>query len=193
MEQERMNTYEGFFLLPQAAAIDLQAAADHIKSLLARIDAEIISFAKWDERRLAYEIKGNKRGIYFLVYFKSAGEKLAGLERDCNLSEQILRCMITRAELIPDEAIQAADGQSKLADEIKLRSEKAATVGTGETSRIESKAEKEAPAPAPPPGRRGGHHHRDCHCHRHHGGTGEGISPRWRGRQERRDAFGQPS
>ena len=34
-----------------------------------KVGAEIISFKKWDERRLAYEIKGNKRGLYFLCYF----------------------------------------------------------------------------------------------------------------------------
>ncbi len=74
---ERIHTYEGFFLFPQAAATDLQAAVEHVKELLARIDAEIISFSKWDERRLAYEIKGNKRGIYFLTYFKAGASTIA--------------------------------------------------------------------------------------------------------------------
>lgn len=148
MANENTNIYEGFFLFPQAAAAELQGAADHIKDLLARAEAEIISFAKWDERRLAYEIKGNKRGIYFLVYFKTQGSKLVGLERDCNLSEQLLRFMVTRADLITEETIQAADGQQKLADEISLRGEKSATLTTSDTSRIESKSDLEAKAKA---------------------------------------------
>ena len=99
--QERIYTYEGLFLFPQAAVADLQAASDHVMELLNRAGAEVISFKKWDERRLAYEVKGNKRGLYFLVYFKAKGSKLAGLERDCSLSEKMLRATQPAAATAP--------------------------------------------------------------------------------------------
>jgi len=118
------NTYEGMFLFPQSAASGLKEAAEHVQGLLGRAGAEIISFAKWDERRLAYEVAGNKRGVYFLTYFNAEPTAMADLERNCNLSEEILRFMFVRAETIPAEMIEAADGREKLADEIKLRSEK---------------------------------------------------------------------
>ncbi len=121
MAIDRIYTYEGLFLFPQTATAHLQEAVDHIKTILERADVELISLGKWDERRLAYEIKGNKRGVYFLVYFKAAASKLAGIERDCNLSEDLLRVMITRADHIPPEIIEAAEGQATLADEIRLR------------------------------------------------------------------------
>src|SRR5688572_28725277 len=119
--QERIYTYEGLFLFPQAAVADLQAASDHVMELLNRAGAEIISMKKWDERRLAYEVKGNKRGLYFLVFFKANGSKLHNIERDCNLSEKLLRAMITRADHVTPEMMQAAEGRAQLADEIKLR------------------------------------------------------------------------
>ncbi len=118
------NTYEGLFLFPQSAASNLKEAADHLESRLSRANAEVLSFAKWDERRLAYEIEGNKRGVYFLVYFKAEPSSIAGLERDCNLSEDIIRFLVTRADTIPAEIIESADGRQKLADEIRLRGEK---------------------------------------------------------------------
>lgn len=121
MSQDRTYKYEGMFLFPQSAVADLQGAHDHVVELLHRAGAEIISMKKWDERRLAYEIRGNKRGLYFLVYFKAKGNKLATLERDCNLSEKLLRAMITRADHVNDETMQAAEGRNQLADEIKLR------------------------------------------------------------------------
>ncbi len=126
MSERRFFNYEGLFLFPQAATADLQAAADHVKSLLSRAEAELIAFRKWDERRLAYEIAGNKRGVYFLVYFKAPADRMADLERDCNLSEQMLRALITRADHLSLEQMQAADGQSQLADEIRLRAERPA-------------------------------------------------------------------
>ena len=119
--QDRIYTYEGMFLFPQGAVADLQAAADHVLEILNRAGAEIISFKKWDERRLAYEIKGNKRGLYFLAYFKAKGSKVVGIERDCSLSEKMLRAMVTRADHMRPDVMQAAEGRQQLSDEIKLR------------------------------------------------------------------------
>lgn len=139
------NVYEGMFLFPQSAASDLKSAADHVQQILSRAEAEVISFAKWDERRLAYEIKGNKRGLYFLTYFKAEPERLAGIERDCNLSEQLLRSLVTRADTIPAEIIEAADGRSKLEDEIKLRGEqKDGPREGGQRSRVTTAKDREA-------------------------------------------------
>jgi small subunit ribosomal protein S6 len=121
MPQVRTYTYEGLFLFPQSAVSDLQAAADHVQEILHRAGAEIISFKKWEERRLAYEIRGNKRGLYFLTYFKASSDKLVGIERDCSLSESLLRAMVTRADHITPEMMEAAEGRQQLADEIKLR------------------------------------------------------------------------
>lgn len=124
MTEARIDIYEGMFLFPQTAGADLGGALAHVESILGRAGAEIVSLCKWDERRLAYDIKGNKRGLYFLTYFKADRSKIAGIERDCNLSEQLLRAMILRADHVPTEEIEAADGRTALADEIKLRAER---------------------------------------------------------------------
>lgn len=122
MPEVRINTYEGLFLFPQSASAELSAAVDHINDILNRAHAEILALRKWDERRLAYDIQGNKRGVYFLAYFKAKAETLVGIERDCRLSEKLLRTLITRAEHVPATEIMAADGRQQIADEINLRS-----------------------------------------------------------------------
>jgi small subunit ribosomal protein S6 len=149
----RINLYEGMFLLPQSATGNLQEAADHIKQILERSEAEILSFRKWDERRLAYEIKGNKRGVYFLVYFKADATKLATIDRDIQLSEQLLRAMITRAEHLPQEVIDAAEGRQELEEEIKARAAQGAgaTEATGRTARVEKRVDGETPVAAAAP------------------------------------------
>ena len=134
------NVYEGLFLFPQSAAGDLQAALEHVTSLLDRAGAEVISLGKWDERRLAYEIEGNKRGVYFLAYFAAEPSAITGLERTSNLSEQLIRFMVVRAEHVPKEVMEAAEGRAKLADEISLRS----TEGRGESGRPSVKVESRA-------------------------------------------------
>lgn len=151
------NIYEGLFLFPHGVTSNLQGAADHVHSLLDRAEADVISFKKWDERRLAYEIKGNKRGVYFLAYFKAPAENMTGLERDCNLSDQLLRAMFLRADHVPTEMVEAAEGRDALADEIKLRTEQgesakgdapAAVVKTGPVEPEPAPAAAEAPAEA---------------------------------------------
>ena len=121
MAETRINAYEGMFLFPQTVSADLQGAADHVLEILSKGGAEPISLCKWDERRLAYDIKGNKRGVYFLTYFKCDATKLAAIERDCRLSERLLRSLITRADHVTPEQMTAMDGRQQLADEIALR------------------------------------------------------------------------
>jgi len=121
MSEKRNYTYEAMFLFPQTVSADLQSAVDHIGEILSKGHAEVISLCKWDERRLAYDIKGNKRGVYFLTYFKCDADKLAAIERDARLSEKLLRSMITRADHLAPEQIAAMEGRQQLADEIALR------------------------------------------------------------------------
>ena len=128
MTEQRINAYEGLFLFPQAVGGELQFVVDHISEILAKSDAEVISICKWDERRLAYEINGNKRGIYFLVYFRAPRTALVSIERSCNLSETLLRSMMVRADHLTREQMEAADGTVEIADEIKLRAEQAVVV-----------------------------------------------------------------
>lgn len=137
MAETSNRSYEGLFLFPQSASADLQACVDHIREILSRSQAEILALKKWDERRLAYDIRGNKRGVYFLAYFSAKPGALASIERDCNLSERMLRSLVVRVELSDDE-MRAHDGTTQLADEIKLRA-------SGETAPAAAAPEAAAP------------------------------------------------
>lgn len=125
MPEIRTYTYEAMFLVGQAAAADLAGVIEHIKEILARGQAEIIAMRKWDERRLAYEIKKQKRGLYILTYFRAPSSSLAHIERDCNLSERILRVLILRADHLTEEEMLASDARDALETEAKMRAAQA--------------------------------------------------------------------
>lgn len=139
MAVKRTYCYEAMFLVSQAVATDLRAVIDHINEILARGHAEIIAMKKWDERRLAYEIRGQKRGLYLLVYFKAPGPDVAHIERDCNLSEKVLRTLILRADHLTEDQMRATDARKELETEAKLRAERPVAVAPTPTA---------APAPA---------------------------------------------
>jgi len=126
MPPNRINRYEGMFLIGQASATDLASAVEHIQGLLDRVQANLIALAKWDERRLAYEINKQKRGLYLLAYFDAPAQNMAQLERDCQLSETLMRVLFTRADHLTDEEIAANDDREGLMNEAKLRAARAA-------------------------------------------------------------------
>jgi len=104
MSEENVRLYEGLFLLAQGT--DLGPGMQHIKDILDRAEAEVISLRKWDDRKLAYAIKAQKRGTFVLTYFNVRGTQIANIERDCNLSEQILRVLMTKAEHIGETELE---------------------------------------------------------------------------------------
>ena len=149
MSNERTGLYEGMFLFPQSATADLDNAMNHVKTILDKSGATIINFRKWDERRLSYEIDGNKRGVYFLVYFNAPTSSISDIERRCSQSEELLRMMVTRAEYLPTEIIEANDGSEDLAAEIKLTGVQSTEKGTSAGSKISRKEKAETEKAAP--------------------------------------------
>jgi small subunit ribosomal protein S6 len=92
-----LNTYECMFLLdPAKASGDAGSAATQVEAILTKNHAEVLASRQWDERRLAYPVKGHKKGLYYLTYFRSEGKNLVNIERDCALNETILRYLALR-------------------------------------------------------------------------------------------------
>ncbi|GAB4383517.1 MAG: hypothetical protein Kow0022_03560 [Phycisphaerales bacterium] len=117
------NLYEIMFLISQATASNLSGVLEHINHLIERAEGEVVAMQKWDERRLAYEIDKQKRGLYLLAYVKMTGEAVAGFERDCNLSELLLRTLVLRADHLSEEEAAAFDRRDDLAVEARMRAE----------------------------------------------------------------------
>src|SRR5438093_180878 len=108
---ERINAqhqYEAMFLLGPQAATEPDAAINLCRGIIERHGGNIMVVKKWDERKLAYEIHGQKRGTYVLAYYKGPGSSVTPIERDVNLSEEILRVLIVNADHINKDEMEAA-------------------------------------------------------------------------------------
>jgi small subunit ribosomal protein S6 len=80
-----------FLLDPTKVAGDVPGAAKQLHTILERNQAEVLASRPWEERKLAYPIKGHKKGLYYLTYFRTEGKNLINFERDVALNELILR------------------------------------------------------------------------------------------------------
>ena len=106
-----MAVYEGMFILDSGRyARDPGAVSQQISDLITQHGGEILAARLWDERKLAYPIKGHKKGVYWLTYFRmSGGDGLSNLERQCEISDDILRNLVLRVDdRIADALVQHA-------------------------------------------------------------------------------------
>ena len=122
MSQKRIDLYEGLFLMGPEASSDLPGALAQIQEILERADAEVLILRKWDERRLAYPVNRQKRGVYLIAYFNVDRSRMVGIERDCNLSEKVARMMAIRADHMGEDEIKLAhEDDEKAKTEAALR------------------------------------------------------------------------
>ena len=103
-----MKTYEAMFLFDPSFAADAGNPEKEVARIMERADAQIVMNKKWEERKLAYEIKGRKRGSYWLTFFQADPERIGGIERDAKISECILRLLIQRADHMNEDSMNKA-------------------------------------------------------------------------------------
>ena len=104
-----VNLYECLIMLDTSkVGSDLPAVVDQLHAVMNKNHAEIMASRPWDERpRLAYPVKGQKKALYYLLYFKSEGKNLVGIEHDFKLNESILRYLTLKIETKLEETMLA--------------------------------------------------------------------------------------
>jgi small subunit ribosomal protein S6 len=114
---EKSNQYEGMFLLPAGAAAEVDASTNTVRGIIERHGGKILVIKKWDERKLTYEVKKQKRGLYVIAYFNAPPAAVAAIERDVNLSEEVLRVMVTQADHLNQDEMNAVEPQPIIKEE----------------------------------------------------------------------------
>ncbi len=108
----KKNTqYEAMFLFPGSAAAEVEGSIKTARGIIERHGGSVMVIKKWDERKLMYEMVKNKRGLYIIAYFSAPGAAIGSIERDVNLSEEILRVLITTADHLNEKEMNAVEPQ----------------------------------------------------------------------------------
>ncbi len=99
--------YEGMFLTHnKEARKDTDYLAAHVSGLIEKVGGTVLQMTKWDERRLAYPVKGVTHGVYFLAYFSGDAATDARLRAEVRLSSLILRHLTLHLEELPEQPIE---------------------------------------------------------------------------------------
>lgn len=94
-----MRNYELMYIVkPDLDEEKTAAVIEKFSALITNNAGEITSVDKWGKRRLAYEIRDYREGIYILVNFKGEAGTAQELDRVMKISDEILRFMILSKE-----------------------------------------------------------------------------------------------
>lgn len=94
-----VNVYEGLFILDSGRyARDAKNIANQVDEMITKLGGEILVSRLWEERRLAYPINGQRKGTYWLAYFRLDSLQVATLYRECELNEIIHRALILKVD-----------------------------------------------------------------------------------------------
>lgn len=106
--------YEGMFLLDNdLVRSGWESAKDIVTQLLQKHGATVHTARRWDERALAYPIKGKRRATFLLTYFEFEGSQMEPLNRDLEITDGVLRYINLRKEEVPADEREAAGKESE--------------------------------------------------------------------------------
>ncbi|MCS7304635.1 MAG: 30S ribosomal protein S6 [Thermoguttaceae bacterium] len=106
------NVYEGLFIFdPIRYAREPDVLSRQITQMIESAGGEVLVSRLWEERRLAYPIKGHRKGTYWLTYFRVDSSRLQEVHRASRLNEAILRFMFVKVDpRLVDTLVQHALG-----------------------------------------------------------------------------------
>ncbi len=94
-----MRNYELAYIaspdLDEETLTDLQ---DRIRGWIEDAGGEVVDVEQWGRRKLAYPIDNNRDGFYYFVQTQMPSQGPAALERDLQVTEEVLRYMVIRRD-----------------------------------------------------------------------------------------------
>ncbi|MDP3049319.1 MAG: 30S ribosomal protein S6 [Thermodesulfovibrionales bacterium] len=100
-----MNIYENIVILNASLGDEeIETASGKIKDLITNSGGEILNTDVWGRRKLAYEIKKQKKGFYLLLVFKSPSAAIKKLEDYYKVFDPVVKYMIIKLEKKQAEA-----------------------------------------------------------------------------------------
>lgn len=143
-----MRRYELMLVVrPDVADDKAQAIIDKTTRQLVAAGGQIVKVAPWGRRRLAYQIDRFREGSYHIILFEAPGAALVELERTLQITEEVLRHLVTRDDRPARPGRAGADGdEDEDVDDADLLSAEDEEDGDDRAERIDESETEAAPA-----------------------------------------------
>jgi small subunit ribosomal protein S6 len=106
-----MAQYEIAVLYHPDLEVDLTKAEERVTKIFADNGGKVTATDNWGKRKLAYNIKGNEHAVYVFYTVEMPGESVAKVESTLNITDEVIRFLITKPDL---KAIAKAEAAKAL-------------------------------------------------------------------------------
>lgn len=117
-----MNLYEVAVLYDPDLEVDLEKAESRVKGIITAAKGKVTKADNWGKRRLAYRVKGHDSAIYVFYSVELDPVAVRDIERQLNITSEVIRFLITRPDLK-----KQAKAEAELAAKAKKNAERSAT------------------------------------------------------------------
>ena len=96
-----MNSYEHTIIARQDLSENqAKKLLDKYKNIINGNSGKILKTESWGLRNMSYEIKSNKKGLYFHIKLEGDGKTIQELEREENIDQMLLRFLTIKVKKI---------------------------------------------------------------------------------------------
>lgn len=94
-----MNKYEIMFIVKATMEeAQVKEAANNMKKIIEDLKGKVVSFKEMGERKLAYAIKKEISGYYFVMTIEATKEVVKEFDRKALIDESILRHLVIKLD-----------------------------------------------------------------------------------------------
>ncbi|MDH4162457.1 MAG: 30S ribosomal protein S6 [Nitrospirota bacterium] len=94
-----MQIYESIFIInPNLSDEETNNVIKKMQDVVAKQGGEMTKFEDWGKKKLAYEVKKQKRGHYVFFQFKGTPAAIAELERTFKLTDAVIKFLSVKLE-----------------------------------------------------------------------------------------------
>ncbi len=93
-----MNKYEIMFILKSNDEEAINTQVSELKAIITDMKGEIVEEKEMGNRKLAYPIKKELNGYYYVMVVNANNEAVAEFDRKSRISENVLRHLIIRLD-----------------------------------------------------------------------------------------------
>ncbi len=143
------SVYEGLFILDSNRyARDQAGVSGQVEQLITKNGGELLVSRLWEDRKLAYPIRGQKKGAYWLTYFRLDRDKITPLNEETQRTDNILRHLILKVDpRIVDTLVEHAQaGKSAQPETVEKSNQKDAEAAGDTTAEAATEKKDEADA-----------------------------------------------
>ena len=94
-----MQLYESIFVVrPSLSDEDTHKVIEKMKGVVEKSGATLLKSENWGKRKLAYEVKRERKGTFVYHHFRSEGSVIGELERSYRLEDSVIKFLTVRLD-----------------------------------------------------------------------------------------------